>query len=141
MLADLSQLVSASPRTLVFWARMRVWKNNQREREKYEYARIREREFARINRENPIKTRTRVCEMARIRKRREYIAKTLKKDEYARTRESEDLNKARKREIRHESARYTAQLETLKRVFVVPSQPIKLKQRWTVHADIVCLIC
>ena len=56
-------------------------------------------------------------------------------------REHEDVNKARKRETKHESARYTAQLETLKRVFVVPLQPIKLKQRWNVQADIVALIC
>ena len=32
-------------------------------------------------------------------------------------REREDVNKAKKREIKHESARYTAQLETLQRVF------------------------
>ena len=57
------------------------------------------------------------------------------------TRIREDVNKARKREIEHQSARYTAQLETVKRVFVVPSQPIKLKQRWTVQADIMSLIC
>ena len=76
MVADSSHLVSAFPRTLAFWARMRVCENNQREREKYADARIRERKFARINRENTIKTRTRVCEMTRTRKRREYIART-----------------------------------------------------------------
>ena len=55
-------------------------------------------------------------------------------------REREDVNKARKQEIKRESARYTAQLETLKRVFFVPSQPIKLKQRWTHEEDIIFLI-
>ena len=35
MVADSSHLVSAFPRTLAFWARMRVCENNQREREKY----------------------------------------------------------------------------------------------------------
>ena len=104
-------------------ARMRVCENNQREREKYADARIREREFARINRENTIKTRTRVCEMTRTRKRREYIARTWKR------RERKNVNKARKREIKHESARYTAQLETLKRVFFYPSQIRKLKTK------------
>ena len=49
MVADSSHLVSAFPRTLAFWARMRVCENNQREREKYADVRIREREFARIN--------------------------------------------------------------------------------------------
>ena len=44
MVADSSHLVSAFPRTIVFWARMRVCENNQREREKYADARIRERE-------------------------------------------------------------------------------------------------
>ena len=76
MVADSSHLVSAFPRILTFLARMRVCENNQQEREKYADARIREREFARINRENTIKTRTRVCEKARTRKRQEYIART-----------------------------------------------------------------
>ena len=98
-------------------------------------------------------TRTRVCEnksrepdkdensslrdgedMKKTRIHRENMQKTS-------MREREDVNKARKREIKHESARYTAQLETLQRVFVVPSQPIKLKQRWTVQTDIVSLLC
>ena len=54
MVAESSQLVSAFSRTLAFWVRMRVCENNQREREKCEYARIREREFAKINRESAI---------------------------------------------------------------------------------------
>ena len=136
MVADSSQLVSASPRTLAFWARMRVCENNQREREKYEYASIRECEFTRINRENPIKTRTRVCKIARTEKD-ENTSRGHEKDEYAKTRGREDVNKLRKRETKQQSARYTAQLETLKRVFFVPSQPRKLKQRSTHEADIV----
>ena len=55
MVADSCQLVYAFPRILAFWARMRVYENNQREREKYEDARIREREFARKNRDYPIR--------------------------------------------------------------------------------------
>ena len=96
MVADSSQLLSASSRTLMFWARMRVCENNQREREKYEYARIRESEFARINRENPKDTRTRVCEMGGY-KKDENTSREHEKDEYARTREREDVNKARNR--------------------------------------------
>ena len=65
MVADLCELVSAFPRTLAFWARRQICDIKQREREKYEDARIREREFARLNRENPIMTRTRVYEKAR----------------------------------------------------------------------------
>ena len=62
------------------WGRgcRRVSQNNQWEREKYGCAKIRERELARINRESPIKMRTRVCEIARTSKRihRENMNKT-----------------------------------------------------------------
>ena len=78
MVADSSHLVSAFPRTLALWARMRVCENNQRECEKYADARIREREFARINRKNTI-----------------YKSQEHNKDENSSLRDDEDTKKTR----------------------------------------------
>ena len=116
-MADSSHLVSAFPRILALYTRTRICENKSREHNKDEDASLREGEDTqktRIHRENMKKTSMR---------------------------EREDVNKARKLEIRHESARYTAQLETVKRVFVVPSRQRKLKQRWTDEEDIVSLLC
>ena len=103
-MADSPQLVSAYFRSLTFWARMRVCEKiyrelNMKNTRMLEYENASLREYNNTKKTRTLFTRTEVCKNT---------SPEHEKDEYASLREREHVNPGRKREFKHESARYTA---------------------------------